>query len=451
MENAEITREYLSELVKNKSVRKLRDIFEEHNIVDLAELVSELELEEAIFIFRVLKRDTSGELFTYLNSDTQEAMMNAFAGEEIKVIVDNLYSDDILDILEEMPAPIVKKVLSSITPERRDEINKLFSYGNNTAGSIMSTNYVELSEHDTVMEAMGKIKSQGKLAETINYCFILNSHGVLTGIVSLRDILFAPDDEVIGELMDTDFISAHTKDDQEEVIKQIQKYDITLIPVVDDSNRLVGVITVDDVIDAIETEATEDIHKMAGVAPIEGSYLKTGVAEMAKSRLPWLLILMITYTVSSLIINQNNDLLVTVPSLLTFMPMLMDTAGNAGSQASAMVIRGITVSDLQIKDFFKVISKELGVAIICGIVLFALNTLRIVFFVKDVGWDIAITVSLSVLVVVIAAKMVGGILPLLALLIKQDPAAMASPLITTCVDALSLIVYFGLARIILRI
>ncbi|MBR3841210.1 MAG: magnesium transporter [Erysipelotrichales bacterium] len=451
MDNIEITQEMLSELIAKKSVRKIRAIFDEHNIVDLADIVSKLALDEAMFIFRVLKKGISGELFAYLDSEVQESLISSFAGDEISSMVDNLYSDDILEILEEMPAEIVKKVLSSISSERREEINKLLSYESNSAGSIMTTDFMELAESDSVEVAMKKIKLKGRLAETINYCFILNAHGVLTGIVSLREIIFAPTDTIIGDLMTTDFVYVCTKDDQEEAIKQIQKYDIALIPVVDDSNRLVGVITADDIIDAIEVEATEDIHKMAGVAPIEGSYMKTGIVEMSKSRLTWLLVLMITYTISSLIIDKNSDLLVTVPSLLAFMPMLMDTAGNAGSQASAMVIRGITVNDLEVKDFFKVILKEMSVALICGFILFALNTLRIVFLVDGVGWDIAITVSLSVFVVVVVAKMVGGILPLIALVVKQDPAAMASPLITTCVDSLSLIVYFGLARIILRI
>ena len=451
MDNIEITQEMLSELIEKKSVRKLREIFEDHHIVDLADIVTTLPLEQVRFISRVLKKDVSGVLFSYLDSEMQESLINSFADKEISTMIDNLYSDDILEILEEMPANIVKKVLSSVSAERREEINKLLSYESNSAGSIMTTDYMELEEEDSIQVAMKKIQQKGRLAETVNYCFILNQHGVLTGIVSLRDIVFAPEDAIIGDLMDTDFISVKTKDDQEEAIKLIQKYDVTLMPVVDDSNRLVGVITADDIIDAIETEATEDIHKMAGVAPIEGSYLKTGIFEMSKSRLTWLLVLMITYTISSLIIDKNSDLLVTVPSLLAFMPMLMDTAGNAGSQASAMVIRGITVNDLEVKDFFKVIIKEISVALICGFILFALNTLCIVFLVDGVGWDIAITVSLSVFLVVVVAKMVGGVLPLVALVVKQDPAAMASPLITTCVDSLSLIVYFGLARLILRI
>lgn len=447
----EITCELLSELVKNKNVRKIREIFDEYNIVDLAEVYSNLSIEDAIFIFKVLKKDISADLFSYLDGDKQAVLISAFTSVEIQSVLDNLFSDDIVEFLEEMPATIVKKIISSVDKEHREEINKLLSYKSGTAGSIMSTDYVELDENDTVTKAMRKIKQQGKIAETINYCFILNKHNALCGIVSLRDILFAPEDEIIAEIMSVDVISVKTNDHQEDVAKTIQKYDITIVPVVDDSNRLVGVVTVDDVIDTLQEAATEDIHKMGGIAPIEGSYLKTSAFKMAKSRLLWLMILMVSYAISSLIISNNNSVLIAVPSLITFMPMLMDTAGNAGSQASAMVIRGITVDDLTIKDFFKVLFKEFRVALVCGLILFSVNTLRIVFFVPNAGWDIGLTVSISVFFVVLMAKMVGGFLPLFALVIKQDPAAMASPLITTLVDAISLSVYFGLARILLKV
>lgn len=447
----EMTLETLEQLIVDKNVRKIREVFEEYNIVDLAELVGELTLEEAIFIFKVLKNTVSGDLFSYLESEKQQVLLDAFTGPQIKGILDNLFSDDIVDFMEEMPSTIVKKVLSSVDKMQREEINTLLSYGTDTAGSIMSTDYVELVEEDSVESAMRKIKAQGKMAETINYCFITNEHGVLVGCVSLRDILFAPEGSFISDIMTTNVISARTRDAQEEVIHSIQRYDITIVPVVDDNNRLVGVVTVDDVMDAIENEATEDIHKMGGITPIDGSYLKTSVFEMSRSRLMWLMVLMVSYAISSLIITKNDYILAAVPSLITFMPMLMDTAGNAGSQSSAMVIRAITVEDLTMKDFFKVLGKEFGVALICGLILFVVNTLRIVFFVPNVGWDVGITVSLTVFVVVIVAKLVGGFLPLFALLIKQDPAAMASPLITTAVDSLSLVVYFTLARVFLGI
>lgn len=447
----EMTKELLEQLIHQKSVRQIREIFEEYNIVDLAELVGELSLEDTIFIFKILKNTVSGDLFSYLESEKQQALLDALTGPQIKEILDNLFSDDIVDFMEEMPSTIVKKVLSSVEASQREEINTLLSYGANTAGSIMNTDYVELAEEDSVELAMRKIKAQGKIAETINYCFITNEHDVLVGCVSLRDILFAPENSKIGDVMTSDVISAKTRDSQEDVIHSIQKYDITIVPVVDDNNRLVGVVTVDDVMDAIESEATEDIHKMGGITPIEGSYLKTSVFEMSKSRFLWLMVLMVSYAISSLIITKNDYVLAAVPSLITFMPMLMDTAGNAGSQSSAMVIRAITVEDLSMKDFFKVLWKELGVALICGAILFIVNTIRIVFFVPNVGWDIGITVSLTVFMVVVVAKLVGGFLPLFALFIKQDPAAMASPLITTAVDALSLVVYFSLARVLLGI
>lgn len=447
----EMTLELLTQLISEKKVQRIREIFDEYNIVDLAELVGELSLEDTIFLFKVLKNTVSGDLFSYLEIEKQQVLLDTFTGPQIKGILDHLFSDDIIDFMEEMPSTIVKKVLSSVDSSQREEINTLLSYGTDTAGSIMNTDYVELLEEDSVERAMRKIKSQGKMAETINYCFITNSHDVLVGCVSLRDILFAPENSTIGDLMMTDLIVANTRDAQEEVIRQIQKYDITIVPVVDDNNRLVGVITVDDVMDAIEDEATEDIQKMGGITPIEGSYLKMPIIQMAKSRLLWLMILMISYAISSLIITENDYILTAVPSLVIFMPMLMDTAGNAGNQASAMIIRAITVEGLTMKDFFKVLWKEFRVAFICGGILFVVNTLRIVFFVPNVGWDIGVTVSLTLFMVVFVSKMIGGFLPLFALMIKQDPAAMASPLIATTVDALSLVVYFSLARILLKI
>lgn len=447
----DMTLELLREYIAAKQIRKLRSVFDEYNIVDLAELVGQLALDEALFLFKTLKKDITAELFTYLPNEKQHRLISLFTGEEIKEMLDNLYTDDIVDFLEELPANIVKNVLNEASPQQRSIVNKLLSYKDYTAGSIMSTNYVELEEEDTVTQAMRKIKSKGKMAETINYCFIVNDHNVLVGMVSLRDILFAPENEVIEELMSTDLILFKTSDDQEEVVKAISKYDITIVPIVDDNNRLVGIITVDDVIDALEEEATEDIHKMGAITPIDGSYLQTTPFKMSISRLTWLMILMISYAFSSLIITHNQGLLIAIPSLITFIPMLMDTAGNAGSQASAMVIRGIVVDDLTIKDFFKVLWKEMQVAILCGIVLFIVNSIRIAVFVSNAGWDMALMVSITLFCIILVAKLVGGLLPLIALIIKADPAAMASPLIATACDALSLTIYFGLAHLFFRL
>ncbi|MBE6114843.1 MAG: magnesium transporter [Erysipelotrichaceae bacterium] len=447
----EITKEMLEQLLEDKDVRKIIEIFDEYNIVDLAEIVNELSLGSTIDLMRILPSIHGGELFSYLDINLQKGILDALDPQRIKMIMDQLFSDDIVDFLKELPDQIQQKVMDSIEASDKQEIHTLLSYEENTAGAMMSTDFVELAQEDTIEKAMKKIKAQRKIAETVNYCYITDTHGVLVGCISLRDILFAPSNSLIGDVMENDVISVKVNEDQEEVTRTIQKYDFTIVPVVDPSNRLVGVITFDDVIDVIQEEATEDIHKMGGIMPVEDSYLNASPLTMAKSRLVWLLVLMVSYVISSLIITKNNELLTLVPSLITFVPMLMSTAGNAGSQSSAMTIRAITVDDLTMKDFPKVFMKELGVAAICGAILCVVNTLRIVLFVDGMGLDIAITVSLTIFFVVILSKLLGGFLPLFALSIKQDPAAMASPLITTAVDVLSLLVYFTLARVFLGV
>lgn len=447
----EITQEMLEQLIESKEVRKIIDIFDEYNIVDLAEIVNELSIRNTIELMRTLPSVHGGELFSYLDINKQKGILDALDPQRIKMIMDQLFSDDIVDFLKELPDQIQQKVMDSIEASDKQEIHTLLSYEENTAGAMMSTDYVELAEDDTIEKAMKKIKAQRKVAETVNYCYITDTHGVLVGCISLRDILFTPEKSLIGDVMESDVISVKVTEDREEVTRTIQKYDFTIVPVVDPSNRLVGVITFDDVIDVIEEEATEDIHKMGGIMPLEDSYLNSSPLAMAKSRLVWLLVLMVSYVISSLIITQNNELLTLVPSLITFVPMLMSTAGNAGSQSSAMTIRAITVDDLTMKDFPRVFMKELGVAAICGAILCIVNTLRIVLFVDGMGLDMAITVSLTIFFVVILSKLLGGFLPLFALSIKQDPAAMASPLITTAVDVLSLLVYFTLARVFLGV
>lgn len=441
----ELTIELLQELIQKKQVKKLHELFDENNIVDVAELVGELSLEDAVFIFKTTKKEVTAEVFAYLPMEKQQTLIALLTETEIKEILDHIYTDDIVDLLEELPANMVKDILSHASKQQRETINKLLSYPEYSAGSIMSTNFVELTEEDSVDSAMKKILKTGKQAETVNYCFVLDKDNVLAGMISLRDILFAPEEESISELMMRDVITVNTTDDQEEVVRVIQKYDITLVPVLDTSQRFVGVITADDVMDIMEQEATEDIQKMGAITPIEGSYLLTSDRKMAMSRLPWLLVLMVSYALSSMIITNNEYLLIAIPSLMSFVPMLMDTAGNAGSQALAMVVRGIVVDDLTIKDFFEVLWKELRVASLCGIILFVANVLRIVIFVPNAGIEMAFIVSLTVFLVVVMAKLVGGLLPLVAVLVKQDPAAMASPLITTVCDALSLTIFFGLA------
>jgi len=449
MEYIEITQEIIQELIHSKQIKALKEVFEEYNIVNLAEIVGELTIEEALFIFKVLNKNITGEIFAYLPASKQQRLISVLTGDQIKEILHNTYTDDIVDFLEELPANMVKDILKHASNQQRAVINQLLSYPDNTAGSIMTTNYVELKEEHTVMEAMSEIKKSGGKAEQVDYCFVVDLNGCLIGIVSLRDILFAPEDSVMDDLMHMDVISVKTNDDQEEASSIMRKYDITVLPVLDTSNRLVGMITADDIIDIIQDEATEDIQKMGAITPIETRYLDTRVGVIFKSRITWLLILMVTYALSSMIITSHQELLAVYPALLAFLPMLMDTTGDAGSQALAMVVRGIVVDDLTIKDFFKVVWKEFAVATICGLCLFLVNMARMILFVDSAGFAMALVVSLTMFILTVIAKLVGGVLPLIAILLKQDPASMASPIITTVCDSLSLLIYFSLAIMIL--
>ena len=445
VEMMEITSRQLKDLIELRQVRNLRSIFDEYNLIDLAEIVEQLELKEILFLFKTLKKDITSQIFTYLTYEKKQEIIQSFTSVEITSMLDNLYTDDIVDFLEEMPANIVKQVLNSVSVEQRADINLLLSYPEYSAGSIMSTDFVELEASDTVTKAIRKIKQQGKSAETISVSYVISQHRELMGTVRLRDILLAEIDDTVEDLMDVDVISVKTHDDQESVAHVIKRYDITVVPVVNDENRLIGIITVDDIIDVLEEEVTEDIQKMAAIVPIEGSYLKASIAEMTKSRITWLLVLMVSATFTGSIISGYEDALLLIPALAASIPLIMSTAGNAGSQSSAMVIRGIAIGELSSNDYYKVIWKEIQVALLSGLVLFVINWLRLMIFTPESSWTVDLVISLTLMLTVVISKIVGGILPLLAMFFKQDPAAMAAPLITTLVDALALIIYFNLA------
>lgn len=442
----------LPELIKEKKVLLIREIFDEYNIVDLSEIFSELELDEAIFIFKILPKDISAELFTYLDPLHQERLISVLSSMEVKGILDNMFSDDIIDFLEEMPANVIKYILDNVPSEHRKEINTLLSYEENTAGSVMSTDFVELYEKDTVEEAIIKIKEQAEIAETVNVCFVIDQKRVLVGIVNLRDIIVAKNNKLISEIMDKNIHYVYTNTDQEEVARLLSKYDLTTICVLNDQNCLIGIVTADDVLDILTEEATEDIHKMSGIVPTDGSYLKTGIKEMVKSRISWLLILMISATFTGYILQYFEDKLSALAILSASIPIIMSTAGNAGAQSSTMVIRGIAVDDLNIKDIFIVLKKELAVGLLCGAILFVTNFIRLyIFGSKSTTFSISFVVSLTITISLISANLAGGILPLIAKKLKMDPASAAAPLITTIVDATSLIIYFMLAIAILKI
>lgn len=442
MESVKI--EDLKALIKAKNVAQLRELFEEHNVVDMSELVGELEPQEALFIFKTLKKDITSEIFAYLPHDKQETLIQLFTGPQIQEMLDSLYDDDVIDFIEDLPANIVKHVLQSASPQQRVEINKLLSYEENSAGSIMSTKFVVLKEKDTVADALIKIRDQGRSAETINYCYITDARKVLRGVITMRDIVLSSQNDIMSELMDTDLVMVKTSDDQEDVAKLFEKYDLTVIPVVNNDLCLVGIVTVDDIIDVIHEEATEDIHKMNAIAPIDDTYLDTGVLAMAKSRIVWLLILMISATFTGNIMASYEEVLAANVTLSIFIPMLMDAAGNAGNQASTMVIRALATGELTSTDMAKIWWKEIRIAAICGGIMGAVNFLRILFFMGEVDFSISMVVSITVFITVALAKLIGCTLPVIASKLKLDPAVMAGPLITTLVDAMSLMVYFQL-------
>ena len=441
----------LTAWIKQKEYKNIRTFFDETNIVDGALLVDELATEDLLHLFKIVRKDVGAELISYLNSDTIERLTYNLTSSQIQILLEEMYSDDLNEILSELPEALVTKVLQAASPEIRKQINEFLSYEPNSCGSIMSVDFVTIRDSYTVAQAMRAIRRQGKLAETINWCYVVNDDKSLIGSIGLKEILFAKDEVPVVEIMDHDVYYVYTHDDQEEAARLISKYDITCIPVIDSAKQVLGIITVDDIFDVVEEEATEDIHKMAAMTPLEGSYVESSIKSIVKSRLPWLMVLMISATFTGTIISNNQELLVLLPSLAIFIPMLMDTAGNAGSQASAMVIRGLIVDDMSVRDFFRILFKETQVSMLLGIVLFVINTLRIGFFMPDVGWGIALLVSLTIFLTITLANLVGGSLPLLAIVLKQDPASMAAPLITTLVDAISLSAYFLIATMFLRL
>ncbi|MFT4444610.1 MULTISPECIES: magnesium transporter [unclassified Parvimonas] len=450
LEKSKIIANELKTSLEEKNIFHLRDIIYDTNEVTLANIFEEyFEIKDILFMFKVIKKEKTAEIFAYLPQNMKQQVINGLQDHEIKVMLDYMFTDDISEFLEELPANIVKRVLNSASNQRRSEINMILNFKENSAGSVMSTDYVELDPEITADEALKMIKDKERLAETISYCYITNDQHILLGFVSMKSILLASANTLISDIMETDVISVECDEDQEEVAKIFTKYDLLVLPVVNDQHRLIGIITIDDVYDIIQDEVTEDLQKMGGITPIEGSYINMSIIEMVKSRITWLLILMISATVSGLILSKNSDLTLKIPSLVIFIPMLMDTAGNAGSQSSAMVVRGIAVDNLNIGDFKYVIKTEFLNSLILGAILFAVNILRILIFMPKISMTIAILISATIYIIVTIANLIGGILPLLASTLKQDPASMSGPILTTVCDAISLTIYFSLASLFL--
>ncbi len=438
----------IRELLENKQYTRLRQRLADMNIADIAAVMEELEEEELLKIFRILPKSMAADVFSYLEVENQQYIITSLSDREAANIIDNLMADDATDLLEEMPANMVKKLLANASAETRRDINHLLRYPEDSAGSIMTVEYVDLKETMTVEDAIQRIRQVGVDSETINICYVLDTKRTLVGTVALRYLLISPYDAVIGDIMHENVIYLNTLMDQEEVARQFQKYDFTSMPVVDNEGRLVGIITVDDVVDILQEEATEDIEKMAAIVPSDKPYMKTGVLETWKKRIPWLLLLMISATFTGSIITSFEDALSVFPILTAFIPMLMDTGGNAGGQASVTIIRGLSLNEIDYSDVPRIIWKELRVALICGITLAAAYFVKLMVF-DRVGMSVALVVCLTLVASVAIAKMIGCSLPVLAKRLGFDPAVMASPFITTIVDALSLMIYFAIATRIL--
>lgn len=442
--------ESIKELLENKQYTSLRQALTELNDADIAVILENLDEEDRLKVFRILPKSMAADVFSYLEIDNQQMIITSLADKEAASIINNLMADDATDLLEEMPANIVKKLLANATPEVRRDINHLLQYPEDSAGSIMTVEFLDLKEHLTVQEAIERIRKRGVDSETINICYVLDQSRMLIGTVALRYLLLSEPDAIIGEIMHENVISVNTLMDQEEVARQFQKYDFTAMPVVDNENRLVGIITVDDIVDILQEEATEDIEKMAAITPSDKPYLRTGIWETWKNRIPWLLLLMLSATFTGSIIASFEAALSSCVILTAYMPMLMGAGGNAGSQSSVAIIRSLSLNEVRFKDWLRVLWKETGVAILCGITLAVANFVKLMLFDK-VAFTIALVVSVALALTVLIAKIVGCMLPMLAKKIGFDPAVMASPFITTIVDALSLLIYFAIAANVLNI
>ena len=456
-ERFEIVQKTLLKMLEEKKYATLRDILVTMNPSDIAALFGELEEKQIPLMFRLLPKEQAAETFVEMEPDAQELLIKSFSDNELKEIVDELYVDDAADLVEEMPANVVKRILKQADPEMRSRINQILRYPENSAGSIMTTEYVSLRPAMTVEEAILRIRRQGVDKETIYTCYVTEGRKLI-GLVTVKDLLLAQDDETpITDIMLTNLISVNTHTDQEEVARMFSKYNFLALPVVDKENRMLGIVTFDDAMDVMVDEATEDMEIMSGMLPSEKTYLKSGVFELFKNRIPWLMLLMVSATFTGLIITAFEDALAAQVALTAFIPMLMGTGGNSGSQSSVTVIRSLSLGELKFKDIGIVLWKELRTSILCGIAL------AVVCFVKiwlvdgmllgnqDITLSVNLVVCLALAVTVIIAKVVGGLLPLGAKALKLDPAVMASPFISTIVDALSLLVYFLFAKAILKL
>lgn len=442
--------ELLFRMLERKDFHALRTALAEENEVDIADFIEQLPQERATVVFRTLPKELAAEVFANLPPEVQQVIVGSITDTELSVIIEDLFVDDAVDMLEELPANVVKRVLKNAKPDTRQLINQFLNYPENSVGSLMTAEYIDLRKTMTVSDAIKRIRRTGEDSESIYTCYVIDESRRLEGVVTVKELLLAQDDQIIETLMEPDVITAGTMEDQEEAVQRMMKYDFISMPVVDHENRLVGIVTVDDVMDVMEEEATEDFEKMAAMHPSEKPYLKTNVFVLAKNRIVWLLVLMVSGMITGGILGRYEAAFAAMPMLVTFIPMLTDTGGNAGSQSSTMVIRGMAVGDITFRDFFRVFWKELRVSLLVGVALSVVNFIQL--SIRFPGNElIALTVAIAMLATVLMAKTIGGVLPMLAKLLHADPAIMAAPLITTIVDAFSLIIYFNVAQALLPI
>ncbi|MBO5944087.1 MAG: magnesium transporter [Clostridia bacterium] len=444
------TFELLTELLRGKKWQELKDILTEMNEQDIAELFMELEERDLTLIYRLLPKELAAEVFVNMEPEYQELLIRAFSDTELREVLDELYVDDAVDLIEEMPATLVKRILRHTDPDTRKSINEILRYPEDSAGSLMTIEYVDLKRSMTVADAFTRIRRTGVDKETIYTCYVTDSKRKLKGYVTVKDLLLADENATIREIMEDNVISVNTHEDKEVVADLFQKYDLVVLPVVDRENRLVGIITVDDAIDVLQEEITEDMELMAGITPTDKPYLKMGVFENFKKRIPWLMLLMVSATFTERIITHFEGALTACVALTAFIPMLTGTCGNCGNQSSSTIIRGLSLGEIEFRDTLKVVLKEFLIALVCGIALAIVNFVKLMIF-DDIGWKVALVVSITMVSAVVFAKVVGSILPVIAKKIGFDPAVMSSPFISTIVDAVTLIIYFSIAASVLNL
>lgn len=443
--------ERVEELLEERKYKVAKVELNKLNSSDVAELLEDIDSKEIVKVFRLINKDKAAEVFAYLPVEHETELISLLSDKEAVSLIDEMYTDDAVDLLEEMPANVVKRLLKKCTADTRNDINKLLNYPENSAGSIMTVEYAELKEELTIKQAIAKLRKEMEYYETVNTCFVVNLERKLIGYIHLKDIICADENDLVKDIVQKDVISCKTTVDQEEAAMMFQKYDLTAMPVVDSEDRMVGIITIDDIVDVLQEENTEDIEKMAAINPTSNkTYLKTGIFETWKARIPWLMILMLSATFTGKIIQVYEEALTAYVILTSFIPMLMGSAGNAGGQASVTIIRSLSLGDIEFEDTWKVIWKELRVSILCGLTLAVVNLIKLMI-VDRVTFMVATVVSLTLLITIIISKIVGCTLPILVKKIHLDPAVMASPIITTIIDALSLVIYFQIATHLLSL